>query len=49
MKTKEELEAKLKALEARKERWENLDPEDYAAARAQLELMQWVLSQPNKE
>ena len=44
MRTIEELNEKLELLRAKKERWEDLDPEDYAAARAQLELMEWVMS-----
>jgi hypothetical protein len=43
MKSKEELEKKLKELEEKRNRWINMDPEDYATARAQLELMEWVL------
>jgi len=43
MKSKEELENKLEELRAKKERWENMDPEDYAAARAQLELIEWIM------
>ena len=45
MKSIEKLEEKLKELEEKRNRWEDLDPEDYAAARAQLELMQWIMDE----
>jgi len=43
MKSIEELEARLQDLKGKRERWVNMDPEDCAAARAQLELMEWIL------
>ncbi len=43
MKSIKELEEKLEELEEKRNRWEDLDPEDYAAARAQLDLMRWVM------
>ena len=49
MRSTKELEAKLKELQEKRKRWEDMDPEDYARARGQLELMEWVMSEPKKE